>query len=390
MMLRAFAGFVDSDFDAYAPERATSNVHVRPRIAVKEKLTYLARDLAAAAGAMGVALDVDVSDERPSIRNRKSVTEQWASLFRDRESRAELEKAFAPDGSLRAGVFEPPPFERHASILLRLDARGFDMEFRVPSAAVADVRTLRARLASESPGDAVAAAFTGLPNEIVASVGGAGAVSADSLSPQAWREFLDRAEHERSYLALTRHVPRAEAVASGASLGPTLESTFDALLPVYRISAWRRDDDVARVTDDIARGLAAHDAQIAEGAAREVEWFARHRADIERRRSIALADALERGTSPQRGTTAHGPRPARTAAPATPAVRAPTEVPVNYRADRSGSITAGAKVRVEAGPLQGKIGTVIALEPKGQLRIAVGLWTSRVDTSAVVAVVAES
>src|SRR4051794_19724158 len=122
----SFPGLTEADFDAYQPSRATSNSFVRPRLAVKEKVLAVGRELAERARHAGVALEVHASDERPSVWNKKSVTEQWVFLWRDRAARAELERAHG-DRKLGESLLDPTPYYRHAFLALFLDAERFEV-----------------------------------------------------------------------------------------------------------------------------------------------------------------------------------------------------------------------------------------------------------------------
>ena len=80
------------DFDAYAPEKATSNAYSRPRLEVKQRALAWARGVVARLGELGMPVDVHGSDEHPTLRNKKRVDRQWVFFSRDAEAREGLDR----------------------------------------------------------------------------------------------------------------------------------------------------------------------------------------------------------------------------------------------------------------------------------------------------------
>ena len=79
------------DFDAYAPEKATSNAFARPRLEVKQRALAWARGVVDRLAELGISVDVHGSDEHLSLRNQKRVDCQWVFFFRFAAARDELE-----------------------------------------------------------------------------------------------------------------------------------------------------------------------------------------------------------------------------------------------------------------------------------------------------------
>ncbi len=419
----------DADFDAYLPSRATSNAFVRGRIPVKEKLLALGRELGAAAASQGLALDVVASDERPSIFNKKSVTEQWVFLWRDAASRAVLERASEQQSGLSAALSDPTPFLKHAFLGLHLDSTVFDVCWRLHRDAWADAKNARTRLENEA--SRVSSALAALPNGFVVGVAGGDSVAASSCDPATVKSFLDRAIETGSWLVVARSWSRAEAIALGESIAMHARQAFDALMPVHRALAWFPDDDLAAVGEDIVRNRAALEANVAEARAREAEWNAEHGAEIERRRAEAVVETRERLAAQERPrsvptgrhprsahpapvatsvTTVAPPNPPRVEAPrrspepeAAPAhkhfpllseakggrdfrERAPIQrppvrkdIPDDQLVETAAPVAVGSRVRIRQGAFAGKSGTVTQLDARGAARVAVGALTARVE-----------
>ena len=117
----------DRDFDAYAPEKATSNAYSRPRLEVKQRALAWARGVVARLADLGIAVDVHGSDEHPSLRNKKRVDCQWVFFWRDQAARDELDRLLDRGRSIAAVIDDPSPYTRHAFLALRLDTNAIEV-----------------------------------------------------------------------------------------------------------------------------------------------------------------------------------------------------------------------------------------------------------------------
>jgi hypothetical protein len=308
-MTNANTVLTDNDFDAYLPSRATSNAFVRARIPVKDKLLDLGRDLASRAAERGLTLEVVASDERPTIFNKKSVTEQWVFLWRDRDAREQLEKVSEQPAGMSALLTDSTPYLKHAFLGLRLDASRFEVCWRLHRDAWADVKNARRRLETDEGRASLSTALAGLTEGFLVGVAGGETAPAQSCEVARVGEFLETAVRDGSWLVVARTFSRAEAIGAGEGLDERVRELFEALLPLHRTLAWFANDDVAAVSDDLARKMAEHNAMVAQVTAREAEWQAEHQAEIERRRTEATAETRERVAAFSRPSTGRHARP---------------------------------------------------------------------------------
>src|SRR5262245_63770776 len=134
------------DFDAYAPEKATSNAYARPRLEVKQRALGWARGVVARLAKLGISVDVHGSDEHLSLRNKKRVDCQWVFFWRDAAAREELDRLLERGRSISQELDDPSPYTRHAFLSLRIDVHSVEVCFAVHPEATVDVDNLRARL----------------------------------------------------------------------------------------------------------------------------------------------------------------------------------------------------------------------------------------------------
>lgn len=410
-------GLTDSDFDAYLPARASSNVYTRPRLEVKQKLLGLSRPLQQRAAALGLALEARASDERPSVWNKHQVTAQWLFLWRDADARRHLEAVLEQGRALAATLSDPTPFYRHAFIAVCVDATGVEVALKVHADAAVDVKNLRARLADPVRRAELLQALWAARDVSVGVTDGP-TFAAKDLDGVRLTSTLDAlSSPARWWFVRALRVERADAVARGASLGDEILRAFEALVPLYRLVAWSPESDLVSVEAEIARAEADRAAHEREAAVREAAWHAQHEAEIQRAREAAEARSHERAAAQERARPAvvsaavqgivrreepappreerkpieRKPAPPRSEPraaapkPSAPKPSAPKPSPAKP-ASAPATLAVGVRVKVERGPFAGRVGTVIDLDGKGFAKVNFGLLSARVELAEIAAV----
>jgi len=437
-----------SDFDAYAPEKATSKAYSRPRLEIKQRVLLWARRVVSRLAALGISVDMHGSDEHPTLRNKGRVENQWVFFSRDQAAREDLDRLLDAERKISAEIDDPSPFARHAFLAFKLDASRVEVCFAVHPEAKVDVDNLRARLAANAEArDGVhelsaelTTALHGLPDEFVMGVGDE-RVAAHAATPQAIEALLERASAGQVPLWIGWSVPREVALEHAETIGEQLEDALIALAPIYQLVSWSQQNDRIAL-DRRLEGIEQKRAQThAEVEAQTEKWRAEQAAAREKSLSEArargeadagrpLAPPLNRGGTrrpsldslfkPGSGPAADrdrrevrdsepkkspSPQPnkAREQAETTPRPRpvAPTDSG-SSGADASSSparssgqtsstpapmtLEKGARVRVLRGAFADKVGVVNELDGKGGARVMLGLLSTRIDTTDLVVV----
>lgn len=431
-----------SDFDAYAPEKATSKAYSRPRLEIKRRVLSWARRIVARLAELGISVDVHGSDEHPTLRNKNHVDCQWVFFSRDHEAREDLDRLLDAERKLSAVIDDPSPFARHAFLALKLDSFRIEVCFAVHPEAKVDIDNLRARLTVQTESrDGVheltaelTTALHGLPDEFVIGVGDE-RVAAHASTPSAIETMLERASEGQVPLWIGWSVPRDVALEHAETIGEQLEDALIALAPIYKLVSWSQQNDRIAL-DRRLEGIEQQRARThAEVEAQTEKWRAEQAAARER----SLSEARARGENePPRH---HGPGPVRSAprrpsldslfkpgsgpagdrerrevresepkkAPAAPpskprdqAEGTPRPRPVapvdtsshtapvrtigqtsgtNAAAPSPATVEKGARVRVLRGAFADKIGVVSELDGRGAARVMLGLLSARIDVS---------
>jgi hypothetical protein len=458
-----FPGFALDDFEPYLPERATSNVYNRQRLAVKEKLLEIAQAAAGAVRAACPDLESAASDHAPTLRNGKRVESQWSYFWRGPERRASVAEVIEGSRGVAELLADPPPWWRHAVLAATVAPDGFGVALRISGQALLDAANLRALLATTAGRDRLLAALHELPEPFVFAVPGEAPVPADAVTPATLEAFLAAfPEAGTAWFEVRRSWSRPEAAAAGSGLLRQAADDLGRLAPLYAAAAWTPDNDYVGFDELLERVRVerAHEEEEHEGAQRafsekraETQAAARDRLDrmfadrppegtragvreialpslpawapVGRRRRDDSAErpATERPERPaverpaaaempapppaesrpveperpaagpppaaprprpaaepprgrDRGTGSEsGPRrPPRGAPPSRPAL--PLVPPVT--ADPATGLTPGSLVRFRDGSLRGRVGTLFEINARGEARVMLGLFTTRV------------
>jgi hypothetical protein len=389
-----------ADFDAYLPERATSNAYTRPRLELKQRMQAWAKGVVARLAELGVAVEVTASDEHPSLRNGRRVDYQRVFFWRDAAARADLEKLIDRKKSLSAEIGDPAPHQKHAFLALRIDVLKLEVGVEAHPDAWVDMRNLRARLADPARALELTSALELLPEQFaigLAEVNKKGATPEPAERAQAQkaktdtiRALLDQAEQEGRSLWIGWSVPRDVAVEHSALLDEQLEDAALALGPIYKLIAWAPDNDLLVLGREVEAANVER-ARVHEEAERDrSQWQARR----EREQARAHREPIETPAPAPRRRRAEGdrtpaPREVREAAPPVRpppppraiARRAPRVIDV----DPSAPIEKGTRVQVLAGPFVGKVGIVQELDGKGAARVKLGLLATRLEVKDLIA-----
>ncbi len=421
----------DRDFDAYLPEKATSNAFTRPRLEVKQRALAWARAVTARLAEQGFAASVHATDEHPSLRNKRRVEAQWVFFWRDEAARDELDRLLESARSIADVIDDPSPYTRHAFLALRIDAGAIEVCFAVHPEAKVDIDNLRARLGAgaEHLAEELAKALQALPDQFEVRAGGesgeAMRLPCGDATPEQIAAVLDRCTNENVPLWIGWRVPRAAALAHAEIVDDQLEDAVLALFPVYRLIAWSRDNDRIGVEGEIEDRKAEQAKTHAEVVALDEKWKAEQAAERERaalaararaeeagpaRRAVTLANLFKSSPAkePAREPLKEAARDAIQDAPREAAKQAAREAkepprkiakepvrearePRNGGRDRAAPPKArpagepswekGARVGIVTGPFAGKVGTIAEMEGTKSARVLLGLLSTRLDLS---------
>jgi uncharacterized protein YktB (UPF0637 family) len=444
-----FEGFTPEDFDAYLPEKWASNMFTLPRRRVREKLDALGKSLSEELAAAGLTLVAHLSDEHPSLWNNKKVDTQWLFFSRDEDALETLSEIIDTERTLAATLADPTPLYRHVFLGVSLNQEHLEVGLRLHYDAWVDRKNLLSLVSGEEGRERFARLRESLPDHYEIGVVGEEMVALRDLTGDALAACVGRLEEVRGWLFIGARMPRDQVAVLGADVSETALETIRLLVPVYRFAAWSPDNDaismdrlVAEREEAIKASQAELDRERAERERKRKEQQALQaelRAEVEdrvlqeqawrkreiaARRAAAAKSAAEKAEAawaamqgpPATSTTTddHPPKPpAKADKPKTTFdqsgrskdVRPPSRAArasagdrrskrtyrdrkprrPRERVDMDGEVAVGARVEVLRGFLKGRRGVVEDIDEKGQVRIAFGALSSRLDLGDVAA-----
>jgi hypothetical protein len=266
--MSSFAGLTDADFEAYAPKKWKSNVWNRERLEVKQKLLGLGRELAGHLAADdGSPLAVEASVEHPALWNHKQVEAQHLYFSRNEGARKELDRIIERGQSLASRIDDPTPQRNHLFLALTVGHEHAEAALRLHPDARVDRQNLERKCEDHFEREKLVHLLARLPEGYRVGVSAGPVLEARAADESRLVEVLTafRAPPPLAppgppgpggipgMFQVSRGVPRAEVVASGAAFAETARSLLAALLPLYHFVAWSRDNDYVSIRDVLQR-----------------------------------------------------------------------------------------------------------------------------------------
>jgi len=261
---RMFEGFSLSDFEAYLPEKWGSNMFTLPRMKVKDKLAWLGKAITQELMPSGFSLVMHLSDDHPSLWNKKKVDAQWLFFSRDEVAQKDLAEIIDTERTLAATLADPTPLYRHIFAGISVSQDRLELGIRLHYDAWVDRRNLTTILRGNEGQSRFDAFRSELPTDWEIGLVGSEMISPRDLTPDRLTDLLSVFEKNKGWIFLGVRLPRDNVVELGPDVLPVIVDSFKKLLPVYRFVAWSPENDAVSMNNLVAdhrRELLAHHAE---------------------------------------------------------------------------------------------------------------------------------
>ena len=262
-----FAGFVDADFEAYAPQKWKSNLFNRERLDVKQKLLQFARELGAhLAAADGSPLEIEASVEHPALWNHKQVEAQHVFFSRNQAARRELDAIIDRSKSMASLIDDPTPQRNHLFLMVSISRDDIELGVKLHPDARIDRQNLERKLADHFACERLLGLVARLPDGFQVGLTGSAGLAGSSLDEAGLLgtvaqlagagpspPFKADGPHGPSLWFVSRRVARGEVILAGAEFLAAARVAFAGLLPIYHFIAWSRDNDFVSMRDVLQR-----------------------------------------------------------------------------------------------------------------------------------------
>lgn len=250
-----FAGLNQAAFDAYAPEKWSSNMHNLARMRAKEVVLALADDAQAPHAELLRGLVRAASDEVPNIMNQKKVDAQWVYWARDQDERAALSSILEKIKLDESALQNIMPQDKHVSLALVLRKTGLWVGLRVAAGASVDRRNLGAELEQATTRAAIAQRLAALPAGATVT-GNDHETSSAEVDEALLALHASALEHGHPVWQVGYTLDAAAALALGSGVAAWASERLGALVPLYRFVAWSKDNDHIEVAKQLAAAKA--------------------------------------------------------------------------------------------------------------------------------------
>ena len=273
--------FTAEDFDAYQEEKWNSNMFTLPRRKVKEKLGAMGQILAEELTSKGLSLVMHLSDEFPSLWNKKSVSAQWLFFSRDEAAREELTDLIDTERRLAATLADPTPRFRQVFMGVSVNRNHFEIGLRLHYNAWVDRRNLLNHLETAEGRETFKRLLGELPEHYEMELTDEESVSPPSFDDAGIDTILKSFSREREWLFVGARMPADQVPVLGADVVDTACEIFRTLIPVYRFWAWSPDNDAISLDELVAKRNQAIQASREEYDRERAEREAKHRENEE-------------------------------------------------------------------------------------------------------------
>lgn len=248
--MAAFNGLNAEAFATYAPEKWSSNVHNLPRMRVKDTMLALCDAAQQGLEQELAGLARAASDEVPNILNQKRVDAQWVYWARDKAARESLASFLEKMKLDQSALLNALPQDKHITMAVVLRQPELWVGTRVAAGASVDRHNLAAKLAKVWERERMLALIQALPPGALLGPEGA-LVPAGEVTLELLAAYADQLDHGEPPWQVGYSTPAAEAMTLGADLALRVREQLKSVAPIFRFTAWTRDNDHIEVGKQI-------------------------------------------------------------------------------------------------------------------------------------------
>lgn len=251
-----FTGFDAADFDAFLPKKQGSNAYTLERRRAKDKLLAVARALADRDPKAVDGLDLETTEDAPSVQNGRKVRALSAYYVRPAAVRSGLKELLATNLGAGAGLFEIAVHQQHAHLELRIDVDALTVGVRVPPGARVDRENISEKLALDWAREELAELLAVLPGDARAGIEG-DLMAPTEISVETFGAWARGDATTGPSLIVEQIIPRSEPALSEPGWLDAGVETLAQFAPVLRYLAWSRANDHTRVQEAVAKKVEA-------------------------------------------------------------------------------------------------------------------------------------
>ncbi len=235
--------FESEDFDAYLPEKWNSNMFTLHRRKVKGKLEGIGGELTQVLEDAGLTLAMNLSDEFPSLWNKKLVDTQWLFFSRDEAARVELTDLVDRERTLADTLADPTPRFRQVFLGVSVDKDHLEVGLRLHHDAWVDRQNLLNLAGTPEGVNRFKEVLGALPEHYEVSLAGEETFEPPAVDESVIEKLTGAFASEKQWFFIGAKLPKDQVLILGEDVIDTIKEVFKDLLPVYRFCAWSPEND---------------------------------------------------------------------------------------------------------------------------------------------------
>jgi transcription antitermination factor NusG len=242
-----FKGITKVNFDAYLPEKWTSNVYNRERLEVKQHLLSLGDELNKFIISKGLSLDLLPSHEYPSIWNQKKVDAQWLFFLRKEQERKNLLLLLDKKSTIAQKIKDPSPFFKHVSLTVKLTFDQMEFGLKLYQNAWIDIKNLIFKWKIPSHQHKFVNLINTLPQDFKIKVKNKVYSDPSKIDRETIDFILNTSFKNAENLSIDLSLDRSSVINLGPKLVEESKKILEPLIPIYYFIAWSTKNDFIAV-----------------------------------------------------------------------------------------------------------------------------------------------
>jgi hypothetical protein len=236
-------GFTAADFEAYQSSKWSSNMFTLQRRAVKDKLQKTGRLLTPLFEQAGLQLISHISDEYPSLWNKKRVDRQWLFFSRDLSAKKELQDIIDTEKTLAETLVDPTPLYKHIFVGVSVNETHLEAGIRLHFDAWVDRKNLLALLQTRETASKLITLCRELPDDYQFGIFKQDTFESADFTVEGLQDFVNRFNTGGGWMFLGKKITASDAAAAGSAIQQQIIDIVSKIIPLYRFMAWSPEND---------------------------------------------------------------------------------------------------------------------------------------------------
>lgn len=217
---------------------------------VKDKLDVLGKQLQQEFQTAGLELVMHLSDDHPSLWNKKQVDTQWLFFSRDVNAQKELSDIIDTEKTLAATLEDPTPLYRHIFLGVSVNEHGLEVGIRLHHDAWVDRKNLLAILADTDKQRQFMQLCQSLPASMGFGLHQNELTAVHNVTTDVLHTFQQEFDtSSKGWMFFGAKMDKTQAIEQGSSAAQTIIAHMNDLVNAYQFIAWSLQNDALSINN---------------------------------------------------------------------------------------------------------------------------------------------